>query len=121
MKMFAKTSCLLLFFIGVTSYAQSVSGTVSSEDGPLPGATVIVKGTTNGTTTDFDGNFTINAAVGDVLQVSFVGFASQEVNVQSDQPISVNLSPGNELDEIVVTGYGTVVKRDATGAVDAIG
>ena len=57
--MYAKTLLLLLLSIGGVAYAQSVSGTVSSEDGPLPGATVVVKGTNNGTTTDFDGNFTI--------------------------------------------------------------
>ena len=110
-----------LFMVSLGMYAQSVSGTVSSEDGPLPGATVVVKGTSNGTTTDFDGNFTINAAQGDVLMVSYVGLSSQEVAVEGDGPIAVVLAAGNELDEIVVTGYGTIVKRDATGAVDAIG
>ena len=110
-----------LFMMSLGMYAQSVSGTVSSEDGPLPGATVVVKGTSNGTTTDFDGNFTINAAQGDVLMVSYVGLSSQEVAVEGDGPIAVVLAAGNELDEIVVTGYGTIVKRDATGAVDAIG
>lgn len=123
MKTFQFKAFLSAFFllVGVGMYAQSVSGTVSSEDGPLPGATVVVKGTTNGTTTDFDGNFTIAADADAVLVVSFVGFTSQEVAVDGQDQISVSLSAGNELDEIVVTGYGTIVKRDATGAVDAIG
>ena len=59
---------MLLFSAGV--FAQSITGNVSSEDGPLPGATVVVKGTENGTSTDFDGNFTIDASDGDVLIVS---------------------------------------------------
>ena len=63
---------MLLFSASV--FAQSISGNVSSEDGPLPGATVVVKGTENGTSTDFDGNFTIDASDGDVLIVSFIGF-----------------------------------------------
>ncbi|MFQ3335994.1 MAG: hypothetical protein ACI94N_001351, partial [Candidatus Arcticimaribacter sp.] len=68
----------LLFFVGLGMYAQSVSGTVTSEDGPLPGATIVVKGTTNGVTTDFDGNFSIAASADAVLEVSFVGFTTQE-------------------------------------------
>ena len=87
-----------LLLVSVGMYAQSVSGTVSSEDGPLPGATVVVKGTSNGTTTDFDGNFTIAADAEAVLVVSFVGFTSQEVPVDGQDQISVILSEGNELD-----------------------
>lgn len=123
MKTFQFKAFLSAFFllVSVGMYAQSVSGTVSSEDGPLPGATVVVKGTSNGTTTDFDGNFTIAADADAVLVVSFVGFTSQEVPVDGQDQISIILSAGNELDEIVVTGYGSIAKRDATGAVDAIG
>ena len=117
---YVKTLFLLLLFIGVVGTAQTVSGLVTSDDGPLPGATVIVKGTNNGTTTDFDGNFTINAVSGDVLVVSFVGFATQEAAIAEQDQLTVTLLPGNELDEIVVTGYGTITKRDATGAVDAV-
>ena len=103
----------LLFVVSMGVYAQSVSGTVSSEDGPLPGATVVVKGTNNGTTTDFDGNFTINASDGDVLIVSFIGFETQEVAVSGDQ-VDVVLAEGNELDEVVVMGYGTQLKKEVT-------
>ena len=60
---------LIAFMVSVGIYAQSVSGVVTSEDGPLPGATVVVKGTTDGTSTDFDGNFTINAGPDDVLGI----------------------------------------------------
>ena len=108
---------MLLFSAGVL--AQSISGNVSSEDGPLPGATIVVKGTENGTSTDFDGNFTINASDGDVLIVSFIGFETQEVEVSGDQ-VDVVLAEGNELDEVVVTGYGTELRRNITGSVAVI-
>ncbi len=117
---YVKTLFLLLLFVGVTGVAQTVSGLVTSEDGPLPGATIIVKGTNNGTTADFDGNFTINATSGDVLVVSFVGFQTQEVTWNGQDQLSVTLTSDNELDEVVVLGYGTISKQDATGAIDAV-
>ena len=108
---------MFLFSVGV--FAQSISGNVSSEDGPLPGATVVVKGTEKGTSTDFDGNYTIDASDGDVLIVSFIGFETQEVAVSGDQ-VDVVLAEGNELDEVVVTGYGTELRRNITGSVAVI-
>jgi iron complex outermembrane receptor protein len=90
------------------AFAQgTVSGTVTeaSTGNPLPGANVIVKGTTNGTTTDFDGNFNINVdAFPTTLVVSSVGFTTQEINVDSAQSISVALQDGVALDEIVLLG-----------------
>ena len=90
------------------AFAQgTVSGTVTeaSTGNPLPGANVIVKGTTNGTTTDFDGNFNINIdAFPTTLVVSSVGFTTQEINVDSAQNISVALQDGVALDEIVLLG-----------------
>ena len=104
------------------AFAQQgfVSGTVSSADGPLPGATVLVKGTNTGVTTDFDGNFSIQANGDDTIVVSFVGFESLEIPVANQSNVSVLLESSNELDEVIITGYGSVTKRDATGAVDAI-
>ena len=81
-----------IFSAGV--FAQSISGNVSSEDGPLPGATIVVKGTENGTSTDFDGNFTIDASNGDVLIVSFIGFETQEVAISASDIMDVTLSEG---------------------------
>ena len=107
----------LFFVVSMGMYAQSVSGTVSSEDGPLPGATVVVKGTSNGTTTDFDGNFSIEAGADDVLVVSFVGFATQEVAVGGQDQITVSLAADNELEEVVVTGYGSQRSKEITSAV----
>ena len=68
-------------------YAQTVNGTVSSPEGPLPGATVLVKGTTNGVSTDFDGNFSIQAGPDAVLVVSYIGYASQDVAVDGQDAI----------------------------------
>ena len=107
----------LLLFVGLGMYAQSVSGTVTSEDGPLPGATVVVKGTTNGITTDFDGNFSIAASADAVLEVSFVGFTTQEVAVAGQDQITITLATNNELDEVVVTGYGSQRQKEITAAV----
>lgn len=117
---YVKTLFLLLLFIGVVGSAQTVSGLVTSDDGPLPGATVIVKGTNNGTTADFDGNFTINAASDDVLVVSFVGFESQEIAIDGQDQITIFLAPDNELDEVVVTGYGSQKKKEITSAVAVV-
>jgi len=105
--------CLLLS--GIMS-AQQITGVVSSEDGPLPGATVVVKGTNAGTTTDFDGNFTISAQDGDVLVVSFVGFSTAEVTVAGQDQINVSLSADSELEEVIVTGYGSQREREVTSA-----
>lgn len=104
----------------IGSYAQSVSGVVMSEDGPLPGATVQVKGTNIGVSTDFDGNFTIQADGTDVLTVSFVGFTSQEVPIEGQDQITITLETSNELDEVVVTGYGSQKDREITSAVVSV-
>ena len=113
------TSFLMLAFMFVAQgmYAQTVNGTVTSEDGPLPGATVVVQGTSVGTTTDFDGNFSVQAGADDVLVVSFVGFATQEVAVAGQDQITVTLVADNELEEVVITGYGSQRQKEVTSAV----
>ncbi|PWL40270.1 SusC/RagA family TonB-linked outer membrane protein [Flagellimonas aquimarina] len=102
--------------------AQTVSGTVSDANGPLPGASVVVKGTTNGTQTDFDGNYTINDVAADaVIVFSYIGFSSQEIAVNGQTTINVVLQEdANELDEVVVVGYGTQTKRTSVGAVESV-
>jgi len=116
-----------LMFLGImlsTSiiFAQTVTGTVTSNDGPLPGVNVIVKGTTNGVVTDFDGNYSIdNVAADAVLQFSFIGFAPQEIAVNGQTVINVFLvEDANELDEVVIIGYGQTTVRDATGSVSSV-
>ena len=106
-----------LLCTGFGVYAQIVDGTVTSAEGPLPGATIVVKGTNTGTTADFDGNFTITAAANDVLVVSYVGFATQEVTVGDQNQITVTLQADNELEEVVVTGYGSQRQKEVTSAV----
>ena len=86
---------------------QNISGNVSDSDGvPIPGATVLVVGTNNGVSTDFDGNYSIMASEGDVLSFSYVGYTAQEVSVDSATTINVQLVTNNELDEVVVTALG---------------
>ena len=105
------SSFLLVFAFGFTVQAQSISGTVTDDNGvPLPGATVLVQGTTNGVSTDFDGNYSINASSGDTLVFSFVGYSSQSVVVGSSTTVNAQLSPDNALEEVVVTSLG--IKRN---------
>jgi len=101
--------------------AQTVSGNVSDANGPLLGASVIVKGTANGTTADFDGNFTITAGSGDTLVISYVGYTPKEVAVGSQTTINVVLVANNELDEVIVTGYGGQKEKEITSAVVSVG
>ena len=105
------SSFLLVFAFGFTMQAQSISGTVTDDNGvPLPGATVLVQGTTNGVSTNFDGNYSINASSGDTLVFSFVGYTTQSVVVGSSSTVNAQLSPDNALEEVVVTALG--VKRN---------
>ncbi|WP_298551333.1 TonB-dependent receptor [uncultured Algibacter sp.] len=102
------------------SNAQTVNGTVTVDGQPLPGATVVVKGTATGTTTDFDGNYTIKADSGNTLVFSYVGYLVKEVSVGGQTTINVALEQDNELDEVVIIGYGTQRKSDLTGSVSSV-
>lgn len=114
--------CAVAFLFYSMANAQTVSGTVTDESGPLPGATVAVKGTSTGTTTDFDGNYTLNNVPADaVLVFSFVGYETQEIAVDGRSEINVNLATdASELEEVVLIGYGQTTVRDATGAVASV-
>ncbi|TXG39030.1 SusC/RagA family TonB-linked outer membrane protein [Seonamhaeicola maritimus] len=101
----------------------SITGTVISADDNMgvPGVNVLVKGTSTGAVTDFDGNYSISASAGDVLVFSYIGFAAQEIVVGSNTTINVTLQPDlAQLDEVVVVGYGTAKKETLTGAVEQI-
>ncbi|WP_394800456.1 carboxypeptidase-like regulatory domain-containing protein [Joostella atrarenae] len=106
---------------GITQ-AQTVSGTVSDENGPLPGANVLVKGTSNGTQTDFDGNYELNDVPDNAILVfSFISFKTKEVAVDGQSSVDITLQPDTQaLDEVVVIGYGTQRKSDLTGSVSTI-
>ena len=108
--------------MSVNTFAQQivVKGIVKDTTGePIIGANVIVKGTTNGTITDFDGNFLLNANKGDIIIISFIGYRSQEA--QAAASMNIILKDDTELlDEVVVIGYGSVKKDDLSGSVVAI-
>ncbi len=104
-------------------FAVEVTGKVTDESGqPLPGANVLEKGTTNGTTSDVDGNFTLSVmGTNSVLVFSFIGYTTQEVPVGNRTTFSVQLAPDlRTLNEVVVVGYGTMKKSDLTGAVSSV-
>lgn len=107
---------LLLTFVVQFSFAQekTISGTVTDDSGPLPGVSVLIKGTIKGTDTDFDGKYSISANVGDVLIFTYVGMTTREIKVSTSNTIDVILSSSNVLDEVVVVGYGTQSKRKLT-------
>lgn len=112
-------SCLVLMFLSISMMAQkvSVSGTVSDQTGPVIGASVIEKGTTNGTMTDNDGHFTLTVSKGKVIEISSIGYKTQEITVGAQTNFTVTLSEDNEfLDEVVVVGYGSMKKSDLAGA-----
>ena len=86
--------------------------------GPVAGASVIVKGTTNGVVSDMDGNFTLEVKHGDILQISFIGYVTQEIEYTGQSTIQVTLVEDTQtLDEVVVVGYGTQKKANLSGAV----
>lgn len=115
---------LMLLALALPTWAQKVTvrGVVDDTTGePLIGATVLEKGTSNGTATDFDGNFTLTVEPNAILMVSYVGYNTQEVPVNGRENIKVTLSENSTmLAETVVIGYGSVKKSDATGSVAVI-
>ncbi|NND52233.1 MAG: SusC/RagA family TonB-linked outer membrane protein [Flavobacteriaceae bacterium] len=118
----------LMFFLllipSVMIGQSTVSGTVTEQatTQPLPGVNVIIKGTTQGTATDFDGNYQITINNGDILVFSYVGFVSQEITFTGQSTIDVALvEDAAQLDEVVLIGYGSTTKQDATGAVEKVG
>lgn len=107
---------------GNTPAFQTVTGTVTDENGqPLPGATVVEKGTSRGTSADFDGNFTITPSSPDaILQISYMGYATREEPLNGRTSLTISLQPDNELlDEVVVIGYGQQERREVTSAISS--
>jgi TonB-linked SusC/RagA family outer membrane protein len=115
---------LLLAFAVQITFAQgkTISGTVSDGSGlPLPGATVLVKGTTSGTSSDFDGKYSISADTGATLVFSFIGYSTQQITVGSSSTINVILAEDSEsLEEVVVTGFGNVSKTSFAGSAKVV-
>ena len=113
-----KNSLLSIFLtlaFGLSSYAQQITGSVSDDNGiPLPGASIVIQGSSSGTTTDFDGNFSIETSQGSTLVISYVGYESQQIVVGSS-PINVQLISDNALDEVVVTALGLTREKKSLG------
>ena len=109
-------SVFLFFAFSISVYAQQITGSVTDENGiPLPGASVFIEGTSNGVVTNFDGNFTIETSVGETLSVSFVGYATQRITLNSSAPINIQLEPNALLDEVVVTALGISREKKSLG------
>ena len=122
-KSFNYYTCHFTFLTFNFTFAQrTISGSVSDEEGvPLPGVNVVIKGTDTGTSTDFDGNYSISVSDSDVITFSYVGFIDKEIEVANAESFDISLEMGSdELEEIVLTGYGSVKKRDLTGAIAQI-
>lgn len=102
--------------------SQVIKGQVKTTDGEtLPGVTLVIKGTTNGTTTDMDGNFTLKASKGEVLVCSFIGFQTSEITLGSETFLNLTMELDlKQLDEVVVVGYGTQKKSHVTGAISKV-
>jgi len=114
LKKFLALSFMIMFQWGLAQ--TSVSGTVSDSSGvPLPGATVLVAGTSNGVTTDFDGVYSIAATEGDVLSISYVGFVTQNVTIGASATVNVTLVSDNALEEVVVTALGITREAKSLG------
>lgn len=114
---------MVMLSLSIWAQSMTITGVVMAQDEPDPviGANVMIKGTTNGTITDFDGKFSIQANAGDVLQVSFMGYKTQDVKVSNAGPINITLVSDNvQLQEVVAVGYGTMKKSDLTGAVTSV-
>lgn len=122
MKRILLLSFALITLISFSVMAQrTVSGKVTDDTGEtLPGVNVLIKGTTTGTQTDLDGNFQLSVDDGAVLVFSYVGFETQEIEVGARTTIDVTLGGATELQEVVVVGYGTTLKKELTGAVASI-
>ena len=115
------TFVLLWAGMQVSAQTRQITGTVSDAQGPMPGVTVTVQGTTTGVSTNLQGQYSINASAESTLQFSFIGYTEVQIPVGAQQVINVVMQEeATDLDEVVVIGYGTVRKRDLTGAIQSI-
>lgn len=121
LKVFLSTCCLFISLLG-SAQEKAVTGTVTDENGlPLPGVNIVISGTNNGTQTNFDGEFSITAAEGDVLVFTFMGLETREIMVDANNNYSVTMQESDsKLDEVVVVGYGTQKRKLATGSVGSL-
>ncbi|MGB5244886.1 MAG: carboxypeptidase-like regulatory domain-containing protein, partial [Lutimonas sp.] len=124
-KMVGSLSLFFFMFLAFQVHAQTktITGTVTSEDGsPVPGVNVVQKGTTNGTATDFDGKYTLDLQGGlDILEFSYIGFATQDIKVGNLRSINVTMTEDTQsLDEVVIIGYAPVDREKVLGAMSTV-
>lgn len=104
--------------VGISQQNGSLKGVVTDALGPVAGASVVVKGTTNGTITDMNGNFVLDVQKGDIIQISFVGYLTQEIKYNGEKSIEISLKEDTQkLEEVIVVGYGVQQKANLSGAV----
>ncbi len=124
MKTFLNALLFCLIMVPATLMAQStVNGTVTDKANamPLPGVNVIIKGTSRGSSTDFDGKYTLEVNDGETLVISYLGYTTQEIIFNGQSVIDISLAEDSaQLDEVVLIGYGTVTKKDATGSIESV-
>ena len=113
---------MLFVFLSVNAVAQNITGTVKDNLGePAIGASVVEKGTSNGTITDVDGKFTLKVSGKYPIEVSYIGYMTQVINLKGKTSLNIILQEDTKtLDEVVVVGYGTVKKADLSGSVVSI-
>ena len=126
MKKIYKRVVLLFFTLGLISTVNgqnmTINGTVSDNSGTLPNVSVLIKGTQQGTESDFNGKYSINASKGDVLVFNYLGYSAVEKTVGNSNVINVTMSEDNNvLDEVVVVAFGTTTKEAFTGSVSVVG
>ncbi|RZK60401.1 MAG: TonB-dependent receptor [Pedobacter sp.] len=125
-KLFTKFSVLIILSLLLlnAAYAQNVTikGVVKDETGlSVPSASIMIKGTTNGTQTDANGNYSISAPSNGTLVVTYIGYGTQEISINNRTTININLTTAsNDLQQVVVVGYGTQKKRDVTGSITSV-
>ncbi|MBC2844327.1 SusC/RagA family TonB-linked outer membrane protein [Winogradskyella flava] len=125
MKTFLNALLICLIMVPATLFAQTtVTGTVTDKADamPLPGVNVIIKGTSRGTATDFDGKYSIEVNDGETIVISYLGYTTQEIVYNGQSTLDIALAEdAAQLDEVVLIGYGSTTKQDATGAVEKVG
>ena len=123
--MIRRLHIFVLLFLSIIGYSQQITGIVieAGSELPIAGATILLKEKSIGTNTDFDGKFTLdNVSDGDIITISSIGFISKEVLIESKQNYIIELNEDvAKLDEVVVMGYGTQLKKEVTGAVSIVG
>ncbi|MGB5362078.1 MAG: TonB-dependent receptor [Aureibaculum sp.] len=126
MNLKTKLTIMVILLLNIPLFAQdsyTLTGTVVSQadQSPIPGVTILIQNTSTGTTTDFDGNYSIDVKNGDILQFSYIGFATQSVIITGQTTLNISLAEDvNALDEVVVVGYGTQKKSHLTGAISKV-